>query len=395
MSQKETLEAWKQTFLSYWRKRGITKPFPFDLRFESWVDQNMKREVHKLYAYYFSQEKEWQRSILWSDVPDDQERLWQRLDLPDWMVKKKEWLYIPRPYSEYAGKILTVNEGIPDTLTWWEVGIPAIGIRACQSVVNVECQQQILRFLKEVEAKGVIVVPDGDRPNWFFQDNVGLWYKTFERLLKAYPLWYVDWRALQKPQYNNWKNACKEFWQVQKRKMNGAEIREWEQHYSWKKLDTNQMWQNVKFNAQRFTTLWHSVCKNRPTFPNTTFPNVVQKTLQRKKSFQPITDLQKVIDQVNEGVGADGILRYLCQSFGTSSRFDCNVPGHGKQWRVEDQCGLFVTEDKLISRPSESAGGYGIVSAVQFVKTGRFQTKGREFWNCLQEAAQIAGVSLK
>lgn len=96
------------------------------------------------------------------------------------------------------------------------------------------------------------------------------------------------------------------------------------------------------------------------------------------------------IDAINAAYSPFEIKEYLCKALDTTARKD------GKQWRIENQGGLFVSESGALSIPDRGKGhgGHGILSAMLYAKTGRWKRTDPKIWvEILQEAADMTNVS--
>lgn len=253
------------TINKYWRERGITSAFPFRVNQEKWIDRNSRDMCFETFFYYQSYDRpldlqDWQRTPL-SDSS------FPRKSLPGWMTRHRStsWWYKPRPWDYYYQKDLVLVEGIPDALTWWEVGVPAIGARTAWIVQREDAQAELDEFIHLVQPRRIFVVPDPDFPNFYSpnQDISRFWFKAFQRLS---PL-YLDWRHRSSVL---WSDLVSEFKREFPIRPPLDQYRCWNQSHlsDWDLPDSNRLWTSLGCHAPAFLEDVRSFFVKKPCMPN-------------------------------------------------------------------------------------------------------------------------------
>lgn len=95
--------------------------------------------------------------------------------------------------------------------------------------------------------------------------------------------------------------------------------------------------------------------------------------------------------EVNEMASPEHIRDYLCQ------RLSAEHLDKGKEYEIRGQGGLYVGKQgdkaRKLGKPGEKQGGFGIVGAACYIKTGKFSASGEAFKECLKDAADFLGIS--
>lgn len=263
----------------YWKEKRRLTPPELLVREEHWQDQ---QETFVYYlSYYYDHAIPFQRTPL-SDSS------FTRKSLPKFMAETFQpypyYLYCPKPWKAYVRQPLIVVEGIPDTLTWWEVGVPAVGLQNVSIIKNTTCQQHLRELIDYANPTQVIGSPDGDKPNFRNpdQDNVRYW---MQHLAEYMPQW-LEFRLYAQAEYKLYHDAYVQFWKEQKRVMSIKEDLAWwdQQAWKWPKRDSNDVWREV-MDAERFKEAMRSILVE--------MPNLVPKLRPKPKQPQQVYSLTK------------------------------------------------------------------------------------------------------
>lgn len=223
----------------YWMSRKIQQTLPFELSRETWKNG----EVTKIFVYYLSYTSpkafvRWQRTDL-------EDPLWSRKSLPRWMDKNHSWLYIPCPWSFYRKRHLIICEGIPDTLTWWELGLPAIGMKNSTIVNREDAQAELMTFLQWIEPSRIYVSIDPDFPNFYSPSNdiVRVWYNAFYKNVDG----FIDRRRHER--YYALKKSYIHLYHKLRGEISIEIYRSWKEQCTWELNDINALWQVMSKNT--------------------------------------------------------------------------------------------------------------------------------------------------
>lgn len=158
-----------------------------------------------------------------------------------------------------------VYPGIPDVLTLCEAGLMAIGAKNNKAVLSLEWQTGFKRFVEVVKPSQVIYVPDNERPAFWNakQDNVRYWHETFQRLVPK--SWCVDWRQLQRQEFEAYRAWCVSWWKQQHRKPQRDE-----DTFAWQKSDVNDLWCAATSKAAFLQTMQRCFTRT-PLYPTMQF----------------------------------------------------------------------------------------------------------------------------
>jgi P4 family phage/plasmid primase-like protien len=116
----------------------------------------------------------------------------------------------------------------------------------------------------------------------------------------------------------------------------------------------------------------------------------IRETIQQNFIHQ--YDVKEIYntEKINEIVTADEIKSLLCKHSNTTATRERN------QWRIKGQGGLFVSNDKKISKPDDGKGSgqYGIIGALIYTKTNRWKPPSDPslMRQIIKEAAELAGI---
>jgi len=97
-----------------------------------------------------------------------------------------------------------------------------------------------------------------------------------------------------------------------------------------------------------------------------------------------------VISEINNTTTSEEIAIYLATSLQTT------YTKQGKEYEIKGQGGLYVNDDRNISKPADgkTAGNFGILGAFIFAETGKWRSNGKEFKDILQKTANYVGYTL-
>ena len=224
----------------------------------------------------------------------------QRIDLKNedcarWgIAPTNQRMYIPVEWTEYVRKDLYIAEGIPDTLTLLEAGVMAVGAKYNKAVLSPEWQAGFKRFVEVVKPTQVIYVPDNERPAMWNakQDNVRYWHETFQKL--APKSWCVDWRQLQRKEFEQYRAWCVSWWKQQHRKPQREE-----DAIAWQKSDVNDLWCAATSKAAFLQTMQRCFTRT-PLYPTIQFGSKPKYKQEENRNIDPEKALIGLIRTVEQ-----------------------------------------------------------------------------------------------
>lgn len=343
----------------YWEQRGIHGEFPQKIKTERWFDKDTKEKRVETFCYYQTFSKpfecvDWQRTPL-SDTT------YPRNSLPKWMTPDGTyWLYIPQPWALYRNKPLVIVEGIPDTLTWWQVGIPAIGMKSAWIVQREDCQKQLKYFINAVQPERILVVPDGDFPNFFLptHDNVRFWFNAFRKFTDL----FLDFRwahlsifrDILFPSYLDLYQKYDGYLQYEAYKI-------WKR--SWKrfpKMDSNDLWLENNQERPEFLEAVRLLVSQSPIMPPMSFPKKKKQEYRRVVSgdHERVGSLAEFITKFSLEVTDRSVNRWY--------RGLCPVERHKREGTTPERgaFGIFEGDARILLRCNAGCPEDLILSAI-------------------------------
>lgn len=276
----------------YWEARKICLEFPKTYQDESWTDKTGTR-IQKSFVYYLSYISS-EKTMKWQRTPLEDKAM-PRQNLPKWMDKMRSWLYIPRPWMHYRHRHLIISEGIPECLTWWELGVPSIGMRSSTIVQRADAQAELVQFLNFVHPVKIFVSPDPDFPNFFSPKNdiVRFWYNAFY----PYADGFID-RRYKSSLWNTVRLSYLKLYREYKGKLSIEQYRDWREKQFWGLVDLNEMLQQGWGKKDLLTRISKSI-RLHPEMPALIFPKrprslnyVPQETYSTIEDFMRRTGLE-------------------------------------------------------------------------------------------------------
>lgn len=259
-----------QTMKQYWANRKLSMPLMTEeLGRWKWRLEDGTYEEYTAKWYFWSYAET--RFIPFQWIRNTDSVRFQRMDLVNddcirWgIIPTSQQIYVPVEWTEYIRKDLYIAEGIPDVLTLCEAGLMAIGAKNNKAVLSLEWQTGFKRFVEVVKPSQVIYVPDNERPAFWNakQDNVRYWHETFQRLVPK--SWCVDWRQLQRQEFEAYRAWCVSWWKQQHRKPQRDE-----DTFAWQKSDVNDLWCAATSKAAFLQALQRCLTRT-PLYPTVQF----------------------------------------------------------------------------------------------------------------------------